>query len=189
LRTKRRIHSPPSAYIRDNRRHSEARYTGVTDQRAIEKLLRSEVAIAGSYRLASRITPADAYRIELSADRFVSAAEITSRIDALIADEDMYEPNEPRPTKEAIDEAKDLIVSAERYGSKYLRPEISVYYGEIDITWRVSNRLLRLIVFSGTVRPAVLYYQTDKGEALTRGESLEVQRAEDLSRKLIWLLG
>jgi hypothetical protein len=46
-----------------------------------------------------------------------------------------------------------------------------------------------MVVFSDPVRPAVLYFQTDKGEALTRGESVDVRGAEDLPRKLVWLIG
>jgi hypothetical protein len=112
-----------------------------------------------------------------------------ARIDAVIADDDMYEAGEPRPSPEAAAKAKDLVKSAERMGHGLPRPEVSVYSGEIDVTWKVRNRLLRMIVFSDPVRPAVLYSQTDTGEALTRGESVDVRGAEDLPRKLVWLLG
>ena len=101
----------------------------------------------------------------------------------------MYEPGEPKPDLEAVAKAKDLIVAAEHRGRKLPKPKISVYFGEIDITWAVQNRLLRLIVFPDSAQPAVLYFQTDKGEALTRGESVEVSGAEDLSQRLDWLLG
>jgi hypothetical protein len=115
--------------------------------------------------------------------------DIAARIDAVIADDDMYEAGEPRPSPEAAAKAKDLVKSAERAGRGLPRPEVSVYFGEIDVTWKVRNRLLRMIVFSDPARPAVLYFQTDKGEALTRGESVDVSGVDDLPRKLVWLLG
>jgi len=126
---------------------------------------------------------------EVPFEPFESAAATATKIDAVIADDDIYEPGEPRPSPEAATLAKDLIVAAERKGRKLPRPKVSVYFGEIDVTWTVQNRLLRLIVFPDSARPAVLYFQTDKGEALTRGESVEVSSAEDLSHKLDWLLG
>jgi hypothetical protein len=120
---------------------------------------------------------------------FESAASIGARIDAVIADNDMYEPSEPRPSHEAVTKAKTFIELAERGGSKIPRPKISVYFGEIDFTWTVQNRLLRLIVLADPALPPVLYFQSDKGEALTRGESAEVRQPADLSQKLDWLLG
>ena len=125
----------------------------------------------------------------LPSRQFETAASITARIDAVIADNDMYEPSEPRPSPEAVIKAKELMASAEREGSRFPRPKISVYFGEIDFTWTVENRLLRLIVLADPSLPAVLYFQSDKGEALTRGESVPVSVADDLSQKLNWLLG
>ena len=114
---------------------------------------------------------------------------IAARIDAAIADDDMYELGDPRPSPEAAAKAKDLVKSAGRAGRGLPCPEVSVYFGESDVTWRVRNRLLRMIVFSDPARPAVLYFQTDKGEALTHGESVDVRGADDLPQKLVWLLG
>ena len=112
--------------------------------------------------------------------------DIAARIDAVIADDDMYEAGEPRPSPEAAAKAKELIKSAGRAGRGLPSPEVSVYFGEIEVTWKVRNRLLRMVVFSDPARPAV---QTDKGEALTRGESADVTGAGDLPQKLVWLLG
>jgi hypothetical protein len=46
-----------------------------------------------------------------------------------------------------------------------------------------------MIVFSDPARPAVLYLQTDKGEALTRGETIVLTGIPDLVEKLAWLRG
>jgi hypothetical protein len=132
---------------------------------------------------------ANTFLAGLRLQRFESAASIAAKIDAVIADNNLYEPDEPRPSPETVTKAKDLIMSAEQGGSKLPHPKVSMYFGEIDITWTVEKRLLRLIIFADPTRPAVLYFQTDKGEALTRGESEEVRSTESLSRKLAWLLG
>jgi hypothetical protein len=122
-------------------------------------------------------------------DPFQTAVGIAAQIDAVIADDDMYEPGEPRPSPAAVATAKDLVKSAVRGERRLPRPEVSVYFGEIDVTWRVQNRLLRMIVFSDPARAPVLYFQNDKGEALTRGQSVDVAGVDDLSQKLVWLLG
>jgi len=124
----------------------------------------------------------------LSYDPFQSAAKIASRIDAVVNDNDQYELDEPKPTAEAVATAKDLIRFAERDGSHIPVPKISVYFGEIDLTWTVQNRLLRLIVFSNPDRPALLYSQTDEGEALTRGQSMPLKDPLDLTGMIRWLL-
>jgi hypothetical protein len=127
--------------------------------------------------------------ISYAEEPFETAASITSRIDAVIADPDLYEPGEPRPSQESIKKAKELIDSAERAGARIPAPKISVYFGEIDFTWTMKNRLLRLIVLADAARIPVLYFQTNNGEALTRGESVEVRDAAQLAQKLGWLLG
>lgn len=123
------------------------------------------------------------------ADPFESVASMEDRIDAVIADADLYESGEPRPSLEAVSKIKGLLRSVAYAGGQLPHPKISVYFGEIDLTWTIKNRLLRLIVFSDRDRPALLYFQTDKGEALTRGDSMDLADATDLSRKLTWLLG
>jgi len=85
--------------------------------------------------------------------------------------------------------AKALIESAEAHGARFTKPEIRAYFGEIDITWKSSNRLLSIIVFADATRPAVLYSQTDVGEILNRGETVEAKDGAALSRQLAWLLG
>jgi hypothetical protein len=74
--------------------------------------------------------------------------DIAARIDAIIADDDMYETGEPRPTPQAAAKAKDLINSG-----RALSGLPHSYFGEIKVTWKVRNRLLRLIVFSDAPGP------------------------------------
>lgn len=140
------------------------------------------------------LPPAHIYEREsLSADLFgagfESPANTAARIDAVVADDSMYELGEPKPSVQAVADAKKLVMSAAQAISRLPRPAISVYFGEIDVTWKLRDRLLRMIVFSDPARPAVLYFQTDKGETLTRGETVEIRGAKDLSEKLAWLRG
>ena len=74
--------------------------------------------------------------------------DIAPRIDAAIADDDMYEPGEPRPSLDAAARAKDLINSAGDAVRGVPCPEVSVYFGEIDVTWRVRNRLLSCLLYT-----------------------------------------
>ena len=134
-------------------------------------------------QIHSTVSPADLR------PRIESPANTAARIDAVVANDDMYELSEPRPSVQAVENAKKLVISAEEAISGLPRPDISVYFGEIDVTWKLQDRLLRMIVFSDSARPAVLYLQTDKGEALTRGETIEIRGAKDLSEKLAWLRG
>jgi hypothetical protein len=167
----------------------------ILDRAATEALLRPRVVAVGPTRslaipdIAPRVYEAKLLLGDMSGERFESAASIATRIDAVITDDELYELGEPRPSSETVAKAKDLILSAEHVGSKFPHPKISVYFGEVDITWKAQDRLLRVIVFPDPIRPAVLYFQTDRGEALTRGESVEVTNAEDLPRRLNWLLG
>jgi hypothetical protein len=160
---------------------------------ALEAHLDSKVTMAAGRFPVDMLTVIDAGSTSSMAPEpfggpFESADSIGATIDTLIQDDDMYESGEPRPSVETASRAKNLLILAEREGCKFPHTGISVYFGEIDVTWRVQNRLLRLIVFPDPVRPAVLYFQTDKGEALTRGESVSAG-PEDLSRKMAWLLG
>ncbi|HXB68503.1 MAG TPA: hypothetical protein VNY05_09675 [Candidatus Acidoferrales bacterium] len=154
----------------------------ILDRAATEAILRPRVFAPHLYE--AKLLLGDMFR-----EPFESATSIATRIDEVIADDDLYELGEPRPSSETVAKAKELILSAEYVGSKFPHPKISVYFGEVDITWKAQDRLLRVIVFPDPLRPAALYFQTDKGEALTRGESVEVTNAEDLSRSLNWLLG
>lgn len=113
---------------------------------------------------------------------------ILSKIDSVLAEDDFYEPGEPRPSAETVDRAKSLIQTGIDPERGIPRAEVSAYFGELDVTWRCQNRLLRLVVFPDATRRPVLYSQTDNGDALTRGHSIEVTGPAELSNRLDWLL-
>lgn len=105
----------------------------------------------------------------------------------IVENPDTFEIGEPRPADGAIVMMQRLLFDAENLGAMFPRTDCSVYYGEIDLTWRVENRLLRLVAFSDE-RPPVLYFQTESEAALTRGASIQAT-PEELVRKLTWLRG
>ena len=113
---------------------------------------------------------------------------ILSKIDSVLADDELYEPGEPRPSPETVGRAKSLINAAMDRERRIPKAEVSAYFGELDVTWRHQNRLLRLVVFPDVTRRPVLYSQTDSGDALTRGHSIEVTGSDVLSSRLDWLL-
>ena len=184
---------------RSSRWHRSGASTVKGRPKAVSKIYDSDVqerwqdvyqsifGVCETWTLPSAVNQASVFLTQ--APRFQSAATIAARIDATIADDDLYETDEPRPSTEAASKAKDLIKAVEQWGSRLPAPKISVYFGELDITWTVDKRVLRLIILADRARPAVLYFQTDDGNALTRGESVDVGSPTVLSQKLDWLLG
>lgn len=109
-------------------------------------------------------------------------------IDLVVKSTEGFEDSEPRPSQSAIRSAKQLVQSAYLALRHILKPEVSAYYGELNLTWRFRNRLVRLITFSDN-RVPVVYWLTEGPELLSRGESRSVQSPEDLNERLTWLLG
>jgi len=123
-----------------------------------------------------------------TADPHDSRESVLAKIDAVLADEDLYETGEPRPSPQTVDLVRSLINGAVDPKRRIPKAEVSVYFGELDVTWKHRNRLLRLVAFRDSARRPVLYTQTDGSEALTRGHSIEVTGNDDLSNALDWLL-
>lgn len=144
---------------------------------------------AGSYS-ATR-GPDRRYLLSCDEGKPVGIEGIFDDIDRAVTDEDMFEgPEEPRPTSQTIERAKELLRGSGRAmnGGQIPPCRVSPYYGELDFTWNKENRLLRLMVFSDDRRP-LLYWQADGGETLTRGDSEEVNTPEQIVGRLKWLLG
>jgi hypothetical protein len=102
----------------------------------------------------------------------------------MLADPDSFEDNEPKPTSGAIQVMNEIIRTADEC---FVGGEVSMWYGELSITWRSDNRMLRLAVFSDGREP-LLYFQTDHGEALTSGQSIQPANSGALQDKLQWLM-
>jgi hypothetical protein len=109
-------------------------------------------------------------------------------VDEVVSDSQNFEDGEERPSNDAITSIKSILAdAATNYGKSLPTPAVATYYGEVDATWQKDNRMLRLIAYSDG-RPPTLYFCTDQGEVLTRGETLPAT-GERLSEKLDWLMG
>lgn len=85
---------------------------------------------------------------------------VVKSLDLIVTDDDQYETDEPRPSQETIQVARKLLRSMAEVGYNNLpKTYISVYYGEIAVTWKTEQNLDRL-TFSpnGTIE---LYRQAD----------------------------
>src|SRR5438132_9390139 len=109
---------------------------------------------------------------------------VERQIDLVVGNAEGFEDAEPRPSLAAIRSAKQLIQSAFLALGRILKAEVSAYYGELNLTWRFQDRLVRLIVLSNN-RVPIVYWLTEGREPLSRS----VQSPEDLNERLTWLLG
>ena len=66
---------------------------------------------------------------------------IVKRIDLIIADEDQYELDEKSPSQQTIQAARKLLRSMADVGYNNLpKTYVSIYYGEITVTWKTERR-------------------------------------------------
>ena len=98
-----------------------------------------------------------------------TADTILERIRSVIEDEDQYADDEPAPSDETVALAEQLIRTIESVGvDEFPKTYISVYYGEIDITWKTAKDLVRLMVKPGD---RIELYQQPNYPDSPRGES------------------
>ena len=98
-----------------------------------------------------------------------TADTILERIRSVIEDEDQYADDEPAPSDETVALAEQLIRTIESVGvDEFPKTYISVYYGEIDITWKTAKDLVRLMVKPGD---RIELYQQPNYPNSPRGES------------------
>ena len=120
-----------------------------------------------------------------SCARTAGASTIKADIASAIADPDNYEPGEARPNAAAIAAMNELLAATETE-VKLPVAQVRTYYGEIAVTWEKGNRILRLVTYSDGRQP-LLYFCTDAGEILTRGETIQPVGAQQLVERLEWL--
>ena len=78
-----------------------------------------------------------------------SMQTVLRHIDNSITDENQYQEDEQKPDALTATTAKSLVEAAAAAGVReFPRTYISVYYGEIDITWKTDRKLVRLIVWA-----------------------------------------
>ncbi|HUE03442.1 MAG TPA: hypothetical protein VMR62_28030 [Bryobacteraceae bacterium] len=110
--------------------------------------------------------------------------ELRDRIAAVLADEDSFEENESKPSDDTVCTMLQILGDI---GECVTGGEVSTWYGELAVTWRLGSRMLRLAVFSDGREP-LLYFQTDSGEALTRGQTIRPVASADLKERVHWLM-
>ena len=110
------------------------------------------------------------------------------QIAALCSDPDNFEEGEPRPTEKATRDLKRIFNdAAEILGTDIAQGDITPYFGELSVTWRSSNRMLRLTAFSDA-RNARLDYGTTPPGSLGDFDAVLDATGQDLADRINWLL-
>jgi hypothetical protein len=155
--------------------------------------------VAGSYSSASvsadrwnvdqfeKSGPVRATAGDAAALGFLTA--FNAKLENLLNEPELLEQGEPAPSAATLGQIRDVAQWIERRNIAAALPEISVYFGEVDLTWRLANRLLRLIAYPETNRrPMTVYQQADAGEPLTRGQLTPITSLDEtLPDKFAWL--
>jgi hypothetical protein len=71
-----------------------------------------------------------------------------------VVDPDLRDEDESAPTLPVIQEAAQFVRGAEKLLSTMPPAQVSTFYGEINITWRVGDRIVRFACFPD--RPSLL---------------------------------
>jgi len=111
-------------------------------------------------------------------DLFV--ASLGGLIDEICADPRNFEPGEIAPNAKAIADIKSILAEVETaFGKSIYNGDITPYFGELSITWRRGDDMLRLTSFSDNRVPRIDFGTTPDGalgeyqfEPIATGESL-----------------
>jgi len=113
---------------------------------------------------------------------------IEEKIDATCSDPDNFEEGEDHPSAEAIGELKRILSEASEINHSDIPDgDVSPYFGEVSVTWRRDNRMLRLTVFSDG-RDARLDFGTTPESSLGNYQFNPTANGESLVNQLNWLL-
>jgi hypothetical protein len=99
----------------------------------------------------------------------VEAEKIVRQILEAAIDPDLRDENEPAPSREVIKKAIRLIDCADELVGEMPAAQVSSFFGEINITWRAGDRIVRLacfpdrpsIVQTGSVSLPVGHYESE----------------------------
>jgi hypothetical protein len=84
----------------------------------------------------------------------VEAEKIVNRILSAVVDSDLRDEDEPAPSIKVAKKAIYLIRGAEKLLGKVPQAQVSTFYGEINISWRSGDKIVRLACFPD--RPSVI---------------------------------
>jgi hypothetical protein len=109
-------------------------------------------------------------------------------IDAVCADPDNFEEGEAHPSPTAISELKRILIDASDAFNGDIPPgNVAPYFGEVSVTWRCDNRMLRLTAFSDGRQPRLDFGTTPEG-SLGDYEFYSTATGKNVSDRLNWLL-
>ena len=78
-------------------------------------------------------------------------ASLFEEIDRVAGEKDELEEGEPSPSRETVESLKSLIADTSRYLANEIPPgHVATFYGELSITWRRGDRMVRLASFPHT---------------------------------------
>jgi hypothetical protein len=93
------------------------------------------------------------------------AVSLADAIERACADPDSYEADEPLTTPKAKRDLKALLEAAEEQMDEAMPlGDIAPYFGELSITWRHQDHMLRATSFSDDRTPRLDYGSTPHGE-------------------------
>ena len=82
---------------------------------------------------------------------------IWARIRKAANNPELLEEGEPQPSEETIQQITNLIRGAAALTKQPLPPsQVSVFFGEVNVSWRAGNQILRLASFPQQGRPPLL---------------------------------
>lgn len=113
--------------------------------------------------------------------------DLAQEIENVASDPKNYESGEPLEGAKAREELISLVVSAAALNGKPLPVgDISPYYGEISITWRNGDKMIRATAFADDRRTRLDYGSTPNG-ALGAYRFDNNASARTLTERLRWL--
>ncbi|MGA2714504.1 MAG: hypothetical protein ABSG41_15475 [Bryobacteraceae bacterium] len=115
-------------------------------------------------------------------------ATLEEKIDAACSDPDNFEDDEIQPSPRAISELKRVLREAsDIFNGDIPQGDVAPYFGEISVTWRRDNRMLRLTAFSDGRDPRLDFGTTPVG-TLGDYQFYPVATGENLIDRLNWVL-
>jgi hypothetical protein len=86
--------------------------------------------------------------------RISEAEKIIGRIRGVSQNQDLRDEDEAAPIQEVVERAIFLIRDADNLLGVMPSAQVSTFYGEVNITWRIGDRIVRLACFPD--RPTVI---------------------------------
>jgi hypothetical protein len=117
-------------------------------------------------------------------------ASLFEEIDRVAGERDELEEGEPLPSREAVGVLKSLIAEASSYlVSRIPLAHVSTFHGELSVTWRNGDRMVRLASFSGPKQGCRMDYGSSGPDPLGKYSCTRNVTASGLAAELTDLFG